>query len=145
MADGVVAPVLLDTHVWIWLMEGEGSELAPSVRDAIEAASEAGAIRIAAITVWEVAMLAAKGRLRLTMEIDEWIRRALSAPGTQLVELTPEVAIDSTRLPGDAVGDPVDRMLIATARRTGARLVTRDQKMLACGASGYLAVMDATP
>lgn len=145
MAEGANAPLLLDTHVWIWVMEGEVSELAPSVVQAIEAASEAGAIRIAAITVWEVAMLAAKGRLRLTMEIDEWIDRALTAPGTQLVELTPEIAVDSTRLPGDAAGDPVDRILIATARRTASRLVTRDQKMLACGALGYLAVMDATP
>ncbi len=105
-------------------MEGEGgevSELAPSVVPAIKAASEAGAIRIAAITVWEVAMLAAKGRLRLTIEIDEWIDRALTAPGTQLVELTPEIAVDSTRLPGDAAGDPIDRILIATANRCQTR------------------------
>ena len=90
-------------------------------------------------------MLEARGRLRLALDVDEWVRHAATAPGTQLVPLSPEIAVDSSRLPGDPDGDPADRMLMATARRIGASLVTRDERILAYGDSGHLSVVDATP
>ena len=145
MPDREPRLLLLDTHVWIWVVEGVAAELARPAVARIERASVAGAIRVAAISVWEVAMLEARGRLRLALEIDEWVRQALTAPGTQLVPHLPEIAIDSARLPGDPEGDPADRILIATARRIGASLVTRDERVLAYGRSGHLSVVDATP
>ena len=145
MTDRKPRLLLLDTHVWIWVVEGVAAELAAPAVARIERASDAGAIRVAAISVWEVAMLEARGRLRLALEIDEWVRQALAAPGTQLVPLAPEIAVDSARLPGEPDGDPADRMLIATARRIGASLVTRDERILAYGGSGHLSVVDATP
>lgn len=145
MPDRQPRLLLLDTPVWIWVVEGAAAELAAPAIARIEKASDAGAIRVAAISVWEVAVLEARGRLRLALEIDEWVRRALRAPGTQLVPLSPEIAVDSARLPGDPDGDPVDRMLIATARRIGASLVTRDERLLAYGDSGHLSVVDGTP
>ena len=137
--------LLLDTHVWIWAVEGVAAELAPPAIDRIERASDAGAVRVAAISVWEVAMLEARGRLHLALEIDEWVRQGLAAPGVQMVPLSPEIAVDSVRLPGNPSGDPADRMLMATARRIGAALVTRDEQILAYGGSGHLSVLDATP
>ena len=145
MPDRGTELLLLDTHVWIWAVEGAVAELATPVIARIEKASDAGAIRVAAISVWEVAMLEARGRLRLALEIDEWVRRALAAPGIQLVPLSPEIAVDSARLPGDPAGDPADRLLIATARRIGALLVTRDERIRAYGDAGHLSVIDATP
>ena len=145
MSDREPRLLLLDTHVWIWVVEGVAAELAAAAIGRIEKASDAGAIRVAAISVWEVAMLEARGRLRLALDIDEWVRQAVTAPGTQWVGLSPEIAVDSVRLPGDPEGDPADRMLIATARRIGASLVTRDQRILAYGDSGHLSVVDATP
>ncbi len=138
-------PLLLDTHVWIWVMEGEAREVAPAVRHAVEEAGAAGRVLVSAISVWEVAMLAAKGRIRFRMEVDEWVRRALNAPGVHFSGLSPDVAVDSTRLPEPIHGDPADRILIATARRTGATLVTRDLKIVDYGRQGLLSVLDATP
>lgn len=137
--------LLLDTHVWIWLMEGAADEMAPSVVERVRGASGRGRLLVSAISVWEVAMLQAKGRLRLAMEVEEWVRRGLGAPGVRLADLSPEVLMESTRLPGTVHGDPADRMLIATARRTGAALVTRDAAILGYAREGFLAVVDATP
>lgn len=145
MPDRRAELLLLDTHVWIWVVEGAAAELAAPAIARVEKASDAGAVRVAAISVWEVAMLEARGRLRLALEIDEWVRRALRAPGTRLVPLSPEIAVDSARLPGELDGDPADRMLIATARRIGASLLTRDKRILAYGDSGHLSAVDATP
>jgi PIN domain nuclease of toxin-antitoxin system len=126
-------------------MEGTAAELSAAAIEAIEKASDAGAVRVAAISVWEVAMLEARGRLSLALEIDEWVRQALAAPGIQWVPLSPEIAVDSARLPGDPAGDPADRMLMATARRIGASLVTRDERILEYARSGHLSVVDASP
>jgi len=145
MSDRQPRLLLLDTHVWIWVVEGAAAELAASAIERIEKASDAGALRVAAISFWEVAMLEARGRLTLALEIDEWVRQALAAPGIQLVPLSPEIAVDSARLPGEPAGDPADRMLVATARRIGASLVTRDQRILAYGELGHLSVVDARP
>ncbi len=109
MSDREPRLLLLDTHVWIWVVEGVAAELAAPAIGRIEKASDAGAIRVAAISVWEVAMLEARGRLRLALDIDEWVRQAVTAPGTQLVRLSSEIAVDSVRLargPGRRCGGP---------------------------------------
>lgn len=136
-------PLLLDTHAWIWLMEGAHREIGRQARETAEAAAARGGILVSAISVWEVAMLEAKGRVRFTLQIDEWVRRALTAPGVRMAEITAEIAIDSTRLPEPAHGDPADRLLVATARRRGASLLTRDARILAMGDAGILSVVDA--
>ena len=138
-------PLLLDTHVWIWTIDGQARELSGEALDAVAEAGELGRVIVSAISVWEVAMLEAKGRLRFAMDVGEWVRRALTAPGVLLADLTPEVAVDSTRLPEPVPGDPADRILIATARRTGATLVTRDARIVDYGRRGLLSVIDATP
>ena len=61
------------------------------------------------------------------------VREALATPGLSLIPLSPEIAIQSRRLPGQFHGDPADRILVATARVTGARLMTSDRKILAYG------------
>lgn len=145
MPDEATAPLLLDTHVWIWVMEGRTVEVPSSVLDAVERAQADGRVWVSAISVWEVGMLEAKGRLTLSRGIREWVRRALGVPGVRLAELSPEVALDSSSLPGTVHGDPADRILIATARHLGAALVTRDRNIITYGEQGLLAVLDATP
>ena len=145
MADPEEPPLLLDTHVWIWALEGATSEISREALEALERAAGDGRVRIASISVWEVAMLEVRGRLRLSLAIDEWVTRALATPGSRRVELSPEIAIDSTRLPDAPPGDPVDRILMATARRTGAALVTRDRRILNYAAAGHLLTLDASP
>ncbi|HEX8210736.1 MAG TPA: type II toxin-antitoxin system VapC family toxin [Longimicrobium sp.] len=145
MPDMPAAPLLLDTHVWIWVMEGRTDEVPSTVLDAVERAQTDGRVWVSAISVWEVGMLEAKGRLTLSRGIQDWVRRALGVPGVRLAELSPEVALDSSSLPGTVHGDPADRILIATARDLGATLVTRDRSIISYGEQGLLAVLDASP
>ena len=83
-------------------------------------------------------MLEDKGRLTLTADCESWVREALAAPGVRLAEITPHIAISSTRLPGVFHGDPADRLLIATARESAATLLTADQAILQYGSAGYV-------
>lgn len=145
MAEPAGRAILLDTHVWIWTVEGERGELSDPAVEEIERGSREGRILISAISVLEVAMLEAKGRLTLSRPVDEWVRSALRAPGAQLLGLTPEIAVESTRLPGSPAGDPADRILIASARVAGARLTTRDRLILGYAGDGHVAALDARP
>lgn len=132
--------LLLDTHVWLWLVGG-AEPLKRPVLSAVEGAARRGRIRVSAISVWEVAMLEAKGRIRLAKDRLAWVQEALSAPGTSLVPLTPEIAVESSRLPGEFHGDPADRILVATARLLGGTLLTRDERILAYGKGKLVSVM----
>ena len=84
--------LLLDTHVWLWLVAGS-SDLSTGVRDAIDWATTAGALRIAAISLWEVALLASRGRIVLGKSIGLWLDEALADPGPAIDPLTPQIAV----------------------------------------------------
>lgn len=86
-------------------------------------------------------MLEVRGRINFEIECMDWINRALQAPGISLVPLTPEIAILSSRLPGNFHGDPADRIIVATARKIGATLITNDNQILTYGKQNYLKVL----
>ena len=134
--------VVLDTHVWIWLMNGD-TTLRPEAVALAREAARAGRLYVAAISAWEVAMLAARGRIVLTQDPLDWVRTSVARAGLVVDTLTPEVMVASTRLPGDLHGDPADRFIVATARSLGAVLVTRDRQILAYGAQGHVVVDEA--
>jgi PIN domain nuclease of toxin-antitoxin system len=135
-------PLLLDTHIWIWFMLAS-DELAVGARAAINRAAASGRLRIAAISVWETALLASRGRVALGQPLDQWIERAVSAPGLAIEPLLPQIAVESCRLPNAFHRDPVDRMIVATARVTGAVLMTRDRRILDYAARGHLTALAA--
>lgn len=135
-------PLLLDTHVWIWFMLAN-AELAVGDRRMINRAAASGQLRIAAISVWEAALLASHGRLTLGQPLRQWIERAVSAPGLSIEPLLPEVAIEGSVLPDTFHRDPADRMIVATARITGAALMTRDRRILDYAARGHLTALPA--
>ncbi len=144
ISDALNLPLLLDTHIWVWAWEQREDEMSSRVLEAIDIASQHGLLLVSAISMWEIAMLVEKGRITLSSEPFQWIERAITAPGVQVVGLTPDIAVGSTRLPGKPHGDPADRILMATARSVGARLVTRDQRILSYAENtGTLAVLDA--
>ena len=136
-------PLLLDTHVWIWLAYGEAHRLTPAAVQAIERAGLRRTIWISVVSVWEVALLVSKGRLQLPVPTSEWIARALDRPDFELVGLAPEIAIESCNLPGAFHADPADRFLVATARLKSAVVVTRDRRILNYGKQGHVKVMAA--
>jgi PIN domain nuclease of toxin-antitoxin system len=137
--------LVLDTHVWIWTVEGNRNSLGSAAITIIEEAAHRGEVRVSAISVWEVAMLEARGRISLSRPVDDWVRAALRAPGVRLLPITPEIAVESTRLPGTPHGDPADRMLIASARILGGSLATCDSRILDYSRSGALSVVDCRP
>jgi len=135
-------PLLLDTHVWIWLVNGD-EQLSAGIRSAIDEAASHDRVWVSAISMWEVGMLEAKGRLRLTRDCLAWVREALAKPGLTLVPLSPSVAVGSSRLPGEFHGDPADRILVATARELRATLVTSDGPILRYAAAGHVLALTA--
>ena len=132
------APLLLDTHVWVWLVSDDARvSRAPCVA-VIEAAAPGSRVFVSPISVWEIALLEKKGRLRFPVECMQWVRSALDESGFLVAPFTPEIAIDSVRLPGNFHSDPADRIIIATARAMGAVLVTQDRLILKYGAQNHV-------
>ena len=142
MIDGE-GPILLDTHCWVWSQFGYEHEFSTLGLATFKQAARDGMLRLSVISVWEVALLESKQRLHLHMDCLEWVRRALETPGLSLVPLTPEIAVESTRLPGNMHADPADRILVATARNLGARLMTRDQALLDYGRKRHARIVSA--
>lgn len=133
-------PLLLDTHAAIWLAFSD--PIAAGAREALaQARSDGRAILVSPVSAWEVAMLSAKRRLVLNMDPAAWFRALLALPGLQLAELSPEVLIASVFLPGSPPNDPMDRILLATARAQGLRLMTRDGRILAYAEDGFVNVV----
>lgn len=131
-------PILLDTCAALWVAEGALSEGAVA---AIVEADEAGVpVLVSPITAWEIGLLVARGRITLPIDAKRWFSSMLDA-GVQLASLPPEILIDASFLPPPIHGDPADRMLAATAREYGYRLMTRDRPLLEYGAAGHLQVI----
>ena len=135
--------MVLDTHAFVWVMEGD-KKLGPAARRAVLKASADNGVAISAITPWEIAMLENKGRLRLACEVGEWIRDALRTPAVRLLPISPEIAVDSVRLPGAFNPDPADRLIVATARQWSVPLMTADKDILDYAGAGHVIVVDAS-
>ena len=120
--------IVLDTHVWVWWTV-DPARLSETQRREI-ASNEDDRIGVSAISCWEVAKLYEYGRLALPIELSDSLRVALRYPGVSLLELTPEIAVESTRLPGSFHRDPADQVIVATARVHRCRLVTYDGKII---------------
>ncbi len=123
-------PLLLDTHAWIWFVTGQAKSFERRTWNAIDRACGRGQCAVSVISVWELGMLTAKGRLTLGLSPGEWVKHAFDNSPISLVPLSPEAALEASYLPGPFHGDPADRLLVATARQLRARLVTSDEKIL---------------
>jgi len=132
--------LVLDTHVWLWLVLGDRKLRKAGYLPLIERFARRSAIYVPAICLWEVSMLASKGRISLNIDTLQWLEHASGAPGLCVYPLTPEVAHESTMLPGTLTGDPCDRMIVATARVAGASLLTFDKGILAYGKRGHVKI-----
>jgi PIN domain nuclease of toxin-antitoxin system len=130
-------PLLLDTHVWIWLVRGEG-RIPKDILELMLMAAGAGSMFLSVTSIWELSLLDAKRRISLNMPCLSWVHTALDRSRAQTVPLTPEVAASSHQLPGELHSDPIDRILVATARLEGLTLVTRDRAILDYAARGHV-------
>ena len=136
-----MSALLLDTHLWLWYAEGVTERLRPASVKKLDAARRSDGLIVSAISVWEIGMHAARGRIQLAVPLRDWVDKALGVPGIRLAPLDAAVAAESTLLPGEPQGDPADRFLIATARMHGVTLATRDERILEYAKQGFLRVV----
>jgi PIN domain nuclease of toxin-antitoxin system len=129
--------LLLDTCAAIWLTNAD--PISDEASDALRQTRDSGeSVYVSPITAWEMGLLAARGRVNLLMTPQRWFERLLEAPGLRLSEMTPNVLIASSFLPGKLPGDPADRIIAATAREYGYKLVTRDRPLLEYAKQGHI-------
>lgn len=97
------------------------------------------------VTTFELTALHTLGRLRVSRPIEQWVSESLDAAGVRVAELTPSVAVDAGSIPRRALADPLDRLLVSTARHLDAVFVTADRQILEyASASGNVRVHDAS-
>jgi len=123
-------PLLLDTHIWIWYVEGDSSKLDPATIALLDRSGAASRLLVLDISYWEVAVKAAKGKLSLSVDVAVWLQRAEAAPGIRFPTLDRPVLLQSTRLRGAVNNDPADRLLIAAAQINNVPLVTADRAII---------------
>jgi PIN domain nuclease of toxin-antitoxin system len=118
-------PILLDTHVWIWLSIGDLHSLSDKAQQSL-----AGGTRwLSAISCWELAKLVERRRIGFTIPTLDWLRRSLQENQIRIADLTPEIAVESTQLRGFH-RDPADQIIVATSRILGMPVVTADQRII---------------
>jgi PIN domain nuclease of toxin-antitoxin system len=117
--------ILLDTHAWIWWRTDPGR----LSTGAVSAIAEANTLGVSSISVWELGTLVRRGRISLDREVTHWVRQALADPRIAVLAPDADVALAAAQLDDSFPGDPADRLIYATARGAGARLLTRDDRI----------------
>ena len=129
-------PILLDTCAAIWASEPQG--LSRGAQDVIQQAELDGVpLFVSPITAWEMGMLVARGRVALLASPLVWFAGLLEA-GVGLADLSPSILVDASFLPHSRLRDPADRVVAATARALGYRIMTRDRPLLDYAAAGHV-------
>jgi len=121
--------ILLDTHVWIWVVSNP-ENLSKKAKQYVKTAIVEKGIIISSISAWEVALLVVKNRLKLKLNVNDWITRSETLPFIQFIPVDNSVAVQSVNLPEPIHSDPADRIIIATAISMGIPVVTKDEKIL---------------
>lgn len=122
---------LLDTCTWLRAV-GRLEELNAPAR-AVLAEARRAPFALSAISIWEVSTKFRKKpeQLAITMPLEQWLGIALNPRFIRIIDVTAELALLSNSLPGTLHDDPADRLIVATARRHGLRVITSDGKILA--------------
>ena len=120
--------ILLDTHALLWWVNDPTTLSNPAIKS-IDAAVMSKSVHVSCISSWEIALLVERGRLRLALDVRDWISRCEALPFLTFVSVDNAIAIESVRLPDFPHADPADRIIAATALSLGAPLVTKDDKL----------------
>ncbi len=118
--------ILLDTHVLLW-MSLDPSRLSEEASVAIQDARRRGGISISDITLWEIALLARRGRIEITGSLYSFVHE-ISAP-VMVKPITSAIASMAVQFPEDYPEDPADRLIGATSRVEMLPLLTADEQL----------------
>src|SRR5437870_12909865 len=119
--------IVADSHAFFWWAHNRANLSKP----ALDALSSADRIVISTITCWEIAMLAAKGRIAIGADPLIWILETLARTGVEPIPLSLEAAIHAVEF--QQLRDPSDQQIVATALDLGVPLVTKDERIRQSG------------
>jgi len=121
--------LLADTHVLVhWLVDDK--RLSRRQRQALRKVGDGAPLAVSDISLWEIAVLCERRRLRLPLSLRDWLEHATAAPLVERVGIGPAVAAEVASLPASFHRDPADRIIVATARVLGAELLTSDERII---------------
>jgi len=119
---------LLDTHSWVWWLEGN-ARLRPSEVERLDALPADDRPYLSDISLWEVAMLVERNRLSFSMPLGDWLEAATHPRSVRVIPITPAIAAEVATLPNTFHRDPADRLIVATARVLALSVLTRDARI----------------
>ena len=134
--------IVIDTHVLLWSLLTPDN-LNTDVKDLISSAQNSNKLYIAAITLWEIAMLIQKKRISVFERSDDFLNSITNIDGLNVIPISASIANESVMLPGGFSGDPADCLIIASTREIAGNLITRDQKIIDWAHQGYLKITTA--
>ena len=121
-----MTPPLLDTHAWIWWVD-QDVKLGAKTIAVLDSLPRDQRPFLCDISLWEVAMLAERGRLELDVPLAEWLEAAAHPRSVQIVGITPRIAAAVAALPDRFHRDPADRLIVATSRALGIPVLSHDR------------------
>ena len=121
---------MLDTHVWIWAATDDRKRLGARTRRLLAREAAVDRVYVSSASAFEIAALHTAGRLMLNQPVERWIRESIHRAGLRVLDLRVDAAVDAGAIPATAVGDPLDRSLVALARESNLSLVTADRRIL---------------
>jgi len=122
--------IVLDTHALIWWVTNDVA-LSKKAKTAIERERAGGEIIVSAISAWEIAMLVERETIAFSMDVENWLATVQQIPGVRFTPVDVDISLKSVQLPGEFHKDPADRLIVATARKFAAPLVTKDLEIRA--------------
>jgi len=122
--------VVLDTHAWVWWMEGD-SRLGQKTLRALDELPEGERPVLCDVSIWEIATLLALGRWTCQVPFESWLEKATHSRTVTVAPITTPIGLELTRLPAGLHKDPADRIIISTARVLKLPLLTLDRRILA--------------
>lgn len=120
--------ILLDTHIWLWWLLGDGN-LSPKERELLDSKASSQELSISWVTIWETEMLERKQRISLQPDFQRWIYQATNSSFISVLPVDIEVVLTQRKLPDNFHSDPADRLITATSLLSKYPLATHDSKI----------------
>lgn len=120
--------ILLDTHIWLWWLLGDG-DLSPKERKTLDEKASSQELAISWVTIWETEMLERKQRISLQPNFQTWIREATNPLFVSILPVDIDVVLAQRNLPADFHADPADRLITATSFLAKYPLATHDVRI----------------
>lgn len=124
--------ILLDTHIWLWWLLGDGN-LSSKERKLLDSKASTKKLSISWVSIWETEILERKQRITLQPNFQSWIREATHHEFMIVLPVDIEVVLAQRSLPKNFHADPADRLITATSLLSDFPLATHDGRIQKSG------------